>query len=88
MATDLAAKPEKRKVALLRYSLGVEGQRQAVGVNASTFEDLAAALEQVFKPRRSVICSRHLFRRRTQREGESVRSFVGALREQAAECNF
>jgi hypothetical protein len=80
-----------RKAALLRASLGTEGFRLYSSLTSDpreTYDEAVTRLSVHFGQPASAIFSRAQFTRRQQRPGESVTSYVAALRELAAKCEF
>jgi hypothetical protein len=78
-----------RKAALLRASLGTEGFRLYSSLTSDpreTYDEAVTRLSAHFGQPASAIFSRAQFTRRQQRPGESVTSYVAALRELAAKC--
>ncbi|XP_063839146.1 uncharacterized protein K02A2.6-like [Ostrinia nubilalis] len=55
---------------------------------SKSFEDLVKLVKEHLEPDRSEIAERHIFRQRTQRQGESVREYLQALKHLAKTCNF
>ena len=81
--------PDKRKTALLVHLLGTEGQRVlgALG-SATTFADTAKLLTDHFSGKQRVLIRRYRLRKRHQRPGESIQTFVADLRELARACEY
>jgi len=81
----------ERKAALLRASLGTEGYRLYVSIAPEAKEPYTEAvlrLERHFDRPASTIFARAQFTRCQQRPGQSISSYVAALREKAAKCDF
>ena len=76
--------PDKRKLALLRHCLGVEGQRifRTLGTPA-TYDEAVALLTEHFSGQQRILLRRYKLRKRLQRSGESVRDYVTNLRDMA-----
>lgn len=53
-----------------------------------SFEELVSILRTHFDPQPSELYSRYKFQRRDQQQGESISSYVAALKKLAADCNF
>ncbi|XP_042147940.1 uncharacterized protein LOC121836796 [Ixodes scapularis] len=53
-----------------------------------SFEELVSALRTHFDPQPSEIYGRYKFQRQDQQQGESISSYVAALKKLAADCNF
>lgn len=81
--------PEKRKTALLIHCLGIEGQRilGALG-SPATFAATVTLLTNHFSGKQRVLVRRYKLRKRRQRPGESLQTFVADLRELARACNY
>ena len=81
--------PQERKRAILIHRLGLEGQRvfTTLGV-AETYSATREKLTEYFGGKKNVMVERFKFRQKSQRQGESVREYVAALRELAATCRF
>lgn len=52
------------------------------------FEDLVVLVKNHLEPERSEIAERHIFRQRTQQQGESIRVYLHGLKHLAKTCNF
>lgn len=94
---DEGLTPETTRLAtvcrnLLLHLLGFEGQRIAKARNAivdgHTFWQTRDLLTTVFGDRPNVMLARHRFRERQQLPGEDAVTFVAALRELSATCNY
>ncbi|KAJ8356463.1 hypothetical protein SKAU_G00192570 [Synaphobranchus kaupii] len=81
--------PDKRKTALLRHCLGVEGQRifRTLGL-PETYEDAVALLTEHFTGQQRILLRCYKLRKRLQRPGESVRSYVTNLKDMARLCDY
>ncbi|XP_077498703.1 uncharacterized protein LOC144109788 [Amblyomma americanum] len=55
---------------------------------AESYDDIVAALQKHYDPRRSEVYSRARFQRRDQLEGETVSAYIAALKKLPAHCNF
>lgn len=55
---------------------------------SKTFDALVTLVKEHLEPNRSEIAERHIFRQRTQRQGESIRDYLQALKHLAKTCNF
>ncbi|KAL0860049.1 hypothetical protein ABMA27_010364 [Loxostege sticticalis] len=55
---------------------------------SKSFVDLVRLVKEHLEPDRSEIAERHIFRPRTQRQGESVREYLQSLKHLAKTCNF
>ncbi|KAG1956975.1 retrotransposable element [Pimephales promelas] len=80
---------DKRKMALLRHCLGVEGQR--IFRNLGTPNDYDAAVTLLtthFTGHQRTLLRRYKLRKRLQRPGESVRSYVTNLKDMARLCDY
>ncbi|CAB3256144.1 unnamed protein product [Arctia plantaginis] len=55
---------------------------------SKTFTELVKLVKDHVEPERSEIAERHIFRQRTQRQGESVRDYLQSLKHLAKSCNF
>lgn len=55
---------------------------------SKSFVDLVRLVKEHLEPDRSEIAERHIFRQRTQRQGESVREYLQSLKHLAKTCNF
>ncbi|KAG1960305.1 retrotransposable element [Pimephales promelas] len=80
---------DKRKMALLRHCLGVEGQR--IFRNLGTPNDYDAAVTLLtthFTGHQRTLLHRYKLRKRLQRPGESVRSYVTNLKDMARLCDY
>lgn len=53
-----------------------------------TFDDLQEIVRLHLEPQRSEIAERHVFRRRTQRQGETVSEYLQSLKHLAKTCEF
>ncbi|KAM7312965.1 uncharacterized protein ISCGN_009869 [Ixodes scapularis] len=53
-----------------------------------SFDELMATLKKHYDPRPSELFSRTRFQRRDQQAGESISSYVAALKKLSADCNF
>ena len=90
IATGMENIPDKRKVAILRSSLGTEGYRICAELCSldATYNDTVEKLQQRFSPKQSTICARAQFNRRIQSSYENSLEYVTALRTLAAKCNY
>ncbi|CAK1602520.1 unnamed protein product [Parnassius mnemosyne] len=52
------------------------------------FEELVTLVKNHLEPERSEIAERHIFRQRTQQQGESIRVYLHGLKHLAKTCNF
>lgn len=52
------------------------------------FEELVILVKNHLEPERSEIAERHIFRQRTQQQGESIRVYLHGLKHLAKTCNF
>uniref|UniRef100_A0A674DZP4 Gypsy retrotransposon integrase-like protein 1 n=1 Tax=Salmo trutta TaxID=8032 RepID=A0A674DZP4_SALTR len=88
-AMDLSTISDKRRTALLRHCLGTEGQRifRALG-SAPTFTAAVSLLRNHFAGKERVLLRRYRLRKRHQRPGESIQSYVANLRDLASSCNY
>lgn len=55
---------------------------------SKSFDELVTLVKNHLEPDRSEIAERHIMRQRTQRQGESVREYLQALKHLAKTCNF
>ena len=53
-----------------------------------SYDDLVKLVKEHLEPERSEIAERHIFRQRVQRQGESIREYLQALKHLAKTCNF
>ena len=80
---------DERKRALLIHCIGMEGQRIFATICTSeTYKEARERLTQFFGKSKHVMVERYKFRQRYQRQGESAREYVSALRELAVTCRF
>lgn len=88
-AMDFSTISDKRRTALLRHCLGTEGQRifRALG-SAPTFTAAVSLLRNHFAGKERVLLRRYRLRKRHQRPGESIQSYVANLRDLASSCNY
>ncbi|KAK0142863.1 hypothetical protein N1851_019189 [Merluccius polli] len=82
--------PDKRKRALLLHCLGTEGQRIFLSLPdvGTSYKSACDALKAFFVPRVNVVAERNKFRRRAQRQGESIVQYIAALRDLLVNCDF
>ena len=91
--SDFAA---ARKKAILLHCLGLEGQRvydtlparTAPPEGATEYDNARFVLGAHFIPRVNVVAVRHKFRQRSQQPGESVDTYIAALRDLCRHCKF
>ena len=92
LATGLQKKDNATQLAVLKHSLGVEGQRIfATLPGSSSVTTVTGAVELLrahFEPRHNMIAQWVKFITLEQRSNQSVNDFVSSLREQAALCDF
>jgi len=91
LAYNLKGVNERRKLAILRSSLGAEGFRICTDLCPEpnlSFDETVARLEQRFQPAPSRILARAQFNRRVQQPGEDAAQFSTALRALAAKCGY
>ncbi|KAJ8339345.1 hypothetical protein SKAU_G00361310 [Synaphobranchus kaupii] len=88
-AMDFADISDRRKTALLRHCLGTEGQRifRALG-SAGTYDEAVTLLTAHFAGKQRALLRRYKLRKRHQRPGESVLSYVTDLRDLARKCSY
>ncbi len=80
---------DEQKRALLLHCIGMEGQRIFATLGTSeTYKEARERLTQFFGKSKDVVVERYKFRQRHQRQGESAREYVSALRELAVTCRF
>uniref|UniRef100_A0A1A7WTA5 Gypsy retrotransposon integrase 1 n=1 Tax=Iconisemion striatum TaxID=60296 RepID=A0A1A7WTA5_9TELE len=81
---------EERKRALLLNSLGTEGQRlfYTLPEQGTTMEDTITALKAHLNPKRNTVAERHVFKKRSQAEHETILQYVTVLRDLATTCDF
>ena len=81
--------PGKRKTALLVHLLGTEGQRVLGALGSpTTFAATVQLLTDHFSGKQRVLIRRYRLRKRHQRPGESIQTFVADLRELARACDY
>ena len=91
LAHNLDTVPEKRKLAILRSSLGAEGYRICADLCSEadiSYDVTISRLEQRFQPPPSQILTRVQFNRRVQQSSEDTAQFATALRALAAKCGY
>ena len=86
---------EDRRRAILLTCLGAEGQRVFDALPAAvkreeedTFDFTKRRLDEYFSPKTNVCAERYRFRSRSQQSGESVATWVSALRQLASTCMY
>ena len=80
-----------RKAAILRASLGVEGQRvyySLAPAEPESYDDAVKRMKQHYGKTSGTIFNRSNFYRCLQRQGESLVQYLSTLRELARLCNF
>ena len=91
LAHNLENISERRKLAILRSSLGAEGFRICADLCPDpdlSYDETIQRLEQRFAPALSQILARAQFNRRFQQPGEDASQFATALRALAAKCGY
>ena len=91
LAHNLENISDRRKVAILRSSLGAEGFRICSDLcpeDDLSFRDTVQRLGERFAPAPSQILARAQFNRRVQQPGEDVAQFATALRALATKCGY
>ena len=91
LAHNLDGVAEKRKLAILRSSLGAEGFRICADLCPEadiSYAETVKRLEQRFAPAPSRILARAQFNRRVQQPGEDCAQFATALRAFALKCGY
>lgn len=80
---------DKRKMALLQHCLGVEGQRifRTLGT-AKTYAEAVTLLTNHFTGHQRILLRRYQLRKRLQRPGESVRTYITNLKDMARFCEY
>ena len=89
LAHNLDSVPEKRKLAILRSSLGAEKYRICADLCPETdlsYADTIDRLKQRFQPPSSQILAREQFNRRIHQSSEDTAQFATALSALAAKC--
>ncbi|KAJ1214182.1 hypothetical protein NDU88_001808 [Pleurodeles waltl] len=91
---------EKRKLAILKHCLGVEGRKvlktlplQGVQGEDSdqeeeVYENAVKALEENYGKKKNFVVERHKFFSCTQKQGETIDQYVSNLRRLAISCKF
>ena len=87
-----------RRKALLLHCLGIEGQRifntlpghdsDTVPDGSDVYKEAVKLLENRFSKAVNVVAERYKFKQRAQASGESIDSFISALRDLAKTCDF
>lgn len=91
IAYNLSTVDERRKLAILRSSLGAEGFRICKDLCPEaniSYADTIQRLEQRFAPAPSRILARAQFNRRVQQPDEDCAQFATALRALASKCGY
>ena len=91
LADNLDGVGKKRKLAILRSSLGAEGFRICTDhcpENDISYAETVRRLEQRFAPAPSRILARAQFNRRVQQPDEDCAQYATALRVLAAKCGY
>ena len=91
LAHNLDSVAEKRKLAILRSSLGAEGYRICAEVCPEadiSYDDTINRLKQRFQPPPSQILARAQFNRRVQQSSEDTAQFSTARRALATKCGY
>ena len=90
IATKLNKEDDNVQRATLLHLAGTGVQRLLSGLSGSKekFDDVKTALTAHFRPKRNKWAERYRFRKRAQKENESVDTFIAALRMLSLSCNF
>ncbi len=92
LASGMAEKDEKVQMAVIKHSLGSEGQKTLFTIpgsnNIDAVEDLFQLLGNYYEPKHNIIAEWVKFVSMEQRQAESVNEFVTRLRHQATHCDF
>ena len=95
---DALAKLEKEepkyRVQSLLYNMGMPESKRIMDsfalseADAVKFATVVAAFDRYFTPHRNIVHERAVFHQRHQKKGETVESYVSALRDLAQHCKF
>ena len=90
IASGLAAKADNVQRATLLHCLGPAVQRifNTLPGEHEKYDDVKAALNGYFAPKRNVVAERYKFRSRAQRTDEPIDAYLTSLRELAKSCDF